>query len=478
MPNALTSTGLQTMTRDELVTYFTDEMQSIYGADINLDSDTPDGQMMNIFIQAMLDMQDLLTQIYNSMNPDTAFGVTLDERCAINGIQRQAGTRTITNVTLTISQAVTLYGADQDVEPIYTVADDAGNNWQLITTTVISSLGDNILAFRAENLGKILSLPNTITNPVTIVLGVDAINNPTTYTTLGLDEETDAALKLRRQKAVAQSSQGYLAGLYAALGNITGISSVKIYENNTAATDSDGTPSHSIWIILGGSASSASIANAIYYKRNAGCGMRGDQTYTISQIDGTDFIVKWDVIEAVDLFIQFTVTSLDGTTIPDIAGIKTGLLSLFVPELFEKVNVNDLATQVQIIDSNSLVTNAGFSLTSGGSYTTTLIPLIKNQQFVLSEANIIVLPIMLTSENSLVAVVGGVVTTTLVIAAGGSTETFTTVGGYGSITWSKISGSGSIGSSSGIYTSGVVGSAIIRATDSLGNYSEATITVI
>jgi len=54
MPNVLDAEGLQTATREELVTYFTEKYQQIYGDDINLDSNTPDGQMLNIFVQATI----------------------------------------------------------------------------------------------------------------------------------------------------------------------------------------------------------------------------------------------------------------------------------------------------------------------------------------------------------------------------------------------------------------------------------------
>src|SRR5581483_5728996 len=159
-------------------------------------------------------------QIYNMFDPDNAVGVILDQRVAINGIQRQAGTFTVTNVTLIVSQALNLYGLDQTAQPVYTVADNAGNQWQLQTTQHISGPGTYVFSFQAANPGAVLTTINTITVPVTIVLGVTSINNPTTYTTLGINEESDAVFKVRRQKSVQLSSVGYLAGLLAALQNI------------------------------------------------------------------------------------------------------------------------------------------------------------------------------------------------------------------------------------------------------------------
>lgn len=361
MPNSIGPTGLEVKTRAELIAEMTTAFEGIYGTDINLDSDSPDGQMMGIFVQSVLDLEDLLVQIYNMFDPDNAIGVVLDQRVAINGIQRQAGTYTVTNITIVTSQACNLYGLDQSVQPVYTVQDNAGNKWLLETTQLIGGAGTQVASFRAELPGANLTIPNTITIAVTIVLGVVSVNNPTLYTTLGLNEESDAALKVRRQKSVSLASQGYLAGLLAALENINGVASAFVYENVTDSVDSDGVPGHSIWVIVSGTATDAEIANAIYTKRNAGCGMKGSTTYTITQVDGSPFIVQWDVVLTENLFIVFTATSIDGVDVPDIAAIRAGLPISFVPGVNQEVNINALATQVQILDSNTLVTNAGFS---------------------------------------------------------------------------------------------------------------------
>lgn len=467
MPNIIDANGLTVNTQAELLAYFTTAFQTIYGADINLGSDTPDGQLINIFIQAILDNEDLLTQIYSQFDPDNAIGVTLDQRVAINGIQRQAGTFTVTNVTLVTSQSLNLYGLDQDVQPIYTVSDSEGNQWQLITTELGISPGTSVFAFQAANPGAVLTVPNTIIIPVTIVLGVTSINNPTTYTTLGINEETDAELRVRRQKSVSLASQGYLQGLLAALENLNGLTFAAVFENNTNATNADGVPSHSIWVIVAGTAAAADIANAIYTKRNAGCGMFGSQSYVITQVDGSPFEVFWDNVVSQNLFIKFTATSLDGINAPNIAAIRSGLVTSFVPGVGSQVNVNELSTLVQDIDPNTLVTSAGFSLTSGGVYTTTLTPTTKNRQFAVTAADIIIIPMILSP--SVVSVVHA------------ETQQFTGLGGFGTLAYTMDSApsGGSINGSTGLYTAGATHPAtdVARVTDSLGNFATATITV-
>lgn len=559
-PNIIDATGLQTATRTKLVAYFTSQLQAIYGADINLDSDSPDGQWMNIWVQSILDLQDLLTQVYNQFDPDNAVGVVLDQRVAINGIQRQAGTFTVTPVTVVLSQSVNLYGLDQNVQDVYTVSDNAGTLWQLQVTQLGLGSGTHSLSFQAAVPGAELTVPNTITVPVTIVLGVTSVNNPTTYTTLGVNEESDAQLRVRRLQSVSLASQGYLAGLLAALENINGVSSAFVYENNTSATDSDGVPGHSIWVIVAGSGAAADIAQAIYDKRNAGCGMFGDQDYTITQVNGTPFVVHWDDVEFQDIFIFFTATSINGTTAPDIAAIRAGLVESFTPTVNEEVNINGLATLVQEIDANCLVTNAGFSngqtqtatlsgVAASGSFvvnyegdasaaiawndaigtiqskvqaisglsgalvtgsiasqslvfdlsaisdvlglltitantlatvapaaitfsfdedeSNTLSPTAKKNQFVVTAANIVILPMILSPPTATVATT--------------ETQQFTGLGGYGDYAYAFVANNsgGTIGATTGLYTAGSTPSVTdtVKVTDAFGNTATAVITV-
>lgn len=389
MPNILDADGLQLASQAELVAQFTAAFQAIYGADINLDQDSPDGQMMMIFIQAVLDDEDLLMEIYNGFDPDNAIGGVLDQRVAINGIQRQAGTFTVTPVDVTVSQSVNLYGLDQGIQPVYTIQDNAGNQWQLQTTQLGVAPGTSTFNFQAALPGAVQTVPNTITSFVSVVLGVTSVNNPSPALTVGINEETDAALRIRRQKSVSIGSQGYLAGLRAALLNINGVTDAFVYENNTSITDGDGTPGHTIWVVVAGSGAAADIANAIYVKRNAGAGMRGATSFVVTQVDGSFFTVRWDDVTGVPLFISFHTASLDGIHAPNNAAIIAGLPAIFKPGVFQQVNINELATLIQEIDPNTLVTfptNTGFS-TDNVTFFADLQP-AKNEQFTVSSGNI------------------------------------------------------------------------------------------
>ncbi len=367
---AVTADGISIPTQAELLAYYQYWFLQIYGVDLTLqDPSSPDNQFINIVIQAALDVGDLMVQVFSGMDPDLAFGVVLDMRCAINGVQRQAATFSSVNVDITITGTVALYGLEQTAQPVYTLADTAGNQWQLVNSNTSATTGSYV--FQAAVPGAVIANPDTIMVPVTIVLGVTAVNNPTEQSSLGINEESDYALKIRRQKSVSLPSQGYLAGLRAALLNVSGVNYAEVYENNTGTT-STGTvppnvpadiPGHSIWVIVSGGAA-ADIADAIYTKRNAGAGMKGSESFNIIQVNGTTFTVFWDNVVEQPLFIVFRVSSLSGLVPPNIAAINsetTGLQSTFTPGVNAEVNINQLATLVQALDPNTLVTSSGFS---------------------------------------------------------------------------------------------------------------------
>lgn len=185
--------GLEVATRPELVEALTQAFQTIYGADVNLDQSSPDGQLLNIFAQGGIDVRELLMQIYNSFDPDNCSGRILDERCAINNVFRKGGTFTTVPIDITTNRTVTLEGLDENYNDVnatgYTIQDSAGNQFILVSTQTLQA-GTTRVLFRSKDVGAVQTTLNTITIPVTIVLGVVSVNNPVDATE-GVNEESD-----------------------------------------------------------------------------------------------------------------------------------------------------------------------------------------------------------------------------------------------------------------------------------------------
>lgn len=309
MTDVLDENGLQVSTSQELLDALVVAFQAIYGSDTNLDQSSPDGQLLNIFTQAGVDIRELLTQIYNSFDVDNCSGAVLDSRCAINNIFRKGATWTIVPIDITVDRSVTLQGLDDNFNDVnataYTIQDNVGNEFLLVSSQQLAA-GTHRVLFRAKDLGAVQTSINTITTPVTVVLGVTAVNNPVAPTEVGEDEESDYDLKIRRRQSVAIGSSGYLNGLLASVLQLDGVTDAALYENYTGEVDENGTPAHCMWLVVEGGAA-ADIADAIYRKKSYGCNMRGDITHTITTISQQQFVARWDEPTIQDLYLKFTI---------------------------------------------------------------------------------------------------------------------------------------------------------------------------
>ena len=108
--NYVDSTGLVLQTLADIVTELETGFKNIYGVDINIDANSPDGQMINLFAQAKIDLLDCIASVYNSFSPTNCSGVVLDQRCALNGLYRNDGIKTTLYMTVVTNRIVNLVG--------------------------------------------------------------------------------------------------------------------------------------------------------------------------------------------------------------------------------------------------------------------------------------------------------------------------------------------------------------------------------
>ena len=387
MPDAITNTGIQTKTFDEISKELVADLAAIYGDDINIDQDSPDGQMAGIFATAATDIRELIKQVHAGFDPDQAVGRVLDQRCAINGIVRAGGTYTQTTIVVSTDRALTLNGLDTPSP--FTVSDSAGTQFVLKTTVALESAGDHELDFRASESGAVEVQRNAITTPVTIILGVTGVNNPRAPYATGVDEESDYALRIRRSRAIALPNQGYLDGIIASLLTVPDVTEAIVYENPTASEDADGTPPHSIWAIVEGGLDK-DVAAAINLKRNAGCGMRGETEVNVPQANGTVLKIKFDRPVTEPLWIKFNVISTTGEGI-DEEFLAARILELYTFSINQKADTTTLVSLIRQIIPTAFVTAPGVSR-DNALYEDMAAPSTKRGQFELALGRIIINP--------------------------------------------------------------------------------------
>lgn len=357
MPNVFNENGLQIETRQEIYDRLSAQMKEIYGDDIDLDPSSPDRQWLELITQDEVDLLELLLQLNASFDPDQAVGNPLIQRVAINGIEPQEGSYTTTDITVFTSRSVNLYGLDQSDETVFMVSDNEGNRWLLVNTvTGLNSPLGTALAFRAEFAGPYTTVPNTITNIDTVVLGVTSVNNPTTYIARGRAQESDQSLKIRRRQSVGMGGRGWIESLIAALQNLSGMISANVFENFTSSIV-DGVPAHGIWAITEGTVSDEDIANTIYTYRTGGLDMRGTKTYAIDRPGASSTVISWDECQPVPVPLLLPIIPIDSADgyLFDYDAIATFIVENINLSAGQTVDVTSIGTLLQLVEPKATI---------------------------------------------------------------------------------------------------------------------------
>lgn len=355
MTDELNANGLQVDSYNTLLANIQTSLNSIYAPDgdsINFGSETPDGQLTNIYAQIGTDIRELAQDIYNSFDPDKCSGVLQDSRYALNFIFRKGGTFTVQNIDVTVNQTVELQGLDGSYNDInaasYTVSDDAGNLWYLIDSTTLES-GIHSLPFRSQNIGLVQPTIGTITNQVTKVLGVVSVINSVAPTTLGEAQETDEQFRIRRNRSTAIKGQNNLDALTGDLLQLEGVTDVRVWVNQTGETDTTGTAPWSVWVIVEGGANSD--IGALIYQNSCGLPTRGEIEVNMLSVSGQVFPTRFDRANPVPLHIRFdfkATVDLSAVDFSGISGTLAELLTYNLDETAETSKITEAAAQAII----------------------------------------------------------------------------------------------------------------------------------
>jgi uncharacterized phage protein gp47/JayE len=388
--STISGAGLAIESLANIISFLESALQSIYGSDVNLESNSPDGQLINIFAQSDIDYLELLLDTYNNFAVPTSYGPRLDQLVALNGLARQQGTYTQAQVAVTASQAITVPGLDQTAVPAFTVADEAGNQFQLVTSLVFASAGTQTVTFQAVTIGVVTTIANTITNIVTATLGITSVNNPSVASDIiGVNEESDAQLQIRHDQSFTLASTGMSDAMESLLRNIPGVTDAYVVENDTGATVGP-IPKNCIWVIVAGG-TAAQIAQAIYVKKSPGCAMKGSVSQLVTRPNGSTFAAQWDVAISQPLYIAFTVNWV-GPQLLSNSQVAVALAPVLVYKLGQTPSIGDVLRAMQAIAPTAILS---ISATQGvsvdnSSWASIVEPTDAQHYFTVSSANITV----------------------------------------------------------------------------------------
>lgn len=307
----VTSTGYKLKTQNE---WFDEEKQMYLDIDPlwNLDPSTPDGLKLAHDAEVFSALDETLQQAYNSKDPNKASGVDLDVIASLTGTSRSEGTAsTVTGFVLSgVASPLTTVPAGTIFESVTT-----GSRWTLDQQWTLDSSGQAVVDITCTEIGPIEADAGTITRIITTVPGLTSCNNPSPATP-GTEIESDSSLRVKRATAVGRPGNNQIDSMLGEFYAVDGTRRVKVYENDTNSTDSNGLPPHSIAPIIDGG-TDADVAMAIYTKKNPGVALYQAGTPVSVDVTSPTYpdnvkTIKFSRPKYVDMIITVTIKN-DGS---------------------------------------------------------------------------------------------------------------------------------------------------------------------
>ena len=189
--------------------------------------------------------------------------------------------------------------------------------------------------FQADEPGPSVLPLGALSEIETPVAGWLSVENRVSGT-IGRDAETDADLRIRRDRSVRLQAVNTLDGISANIRQLPGVLDVAARENSGTVTDSDGVPPQHIWVIVEGG-EDAAIARTIFERKAGGIGTFGDEAEIVtSEETGQQKEIRFDRPDIVPVFIRVTIEA--GPSIPTdyVARVRQALV-----QYGERIGIGD-----------------------------------------------------------------------------------------------------------------------------------------
>ena len=320
----VTINGIEATPLSEYVTLWQDIYISAYGSTVNVDSETPQGQIIGLAALDFSQIDDVLIDTFNAGNIDTAVGVQIDLLMANIGLKRKAAINTQVDITVT--------GVPFAVIPAGSRAGDNINNVFLLDSQItLDGVGQGVGVMTAEIAGEIFVEANTLVRIIDAVSGWETVNNPTDGIT-GQDIETDAAARRRYKQSLGVNALSMLKAIEAQLLAITNVDDARVFENfddNSKLIKNVLVQPHSIAAsVLGGDIQE--IAETLAEVKGTGVGFTGTTVFNVvdfanNEVTEVSFFETTEIETEVDLEIRTDSTfPADG-----VAQIKKNIVDYF-----------------------------------------------------------------------------------------------------------------------------------------------------
>ena len=275
--------------------------RGIFGNDVDLSPDTPDGEVLALVAAALDEAWQVGHATYFSYRLTQAVGTALSDLVALIGLSRLLGTPTVATAVVNTPGALVL----ANLTSSFRIESEAGDLFRPVTP---GTAGDGaVRTFKSVENAALIVSPTETWKVVTPVANLQGISSNATPPTIGTNDESDAALRARALISTENGATNILESLYSALLQIPGVSRVRVYVNSTGATV-DGRPPHSYEVVIVGGGD-ADIANAIWENHPAGIEIFGVTSVVITDSQSVFQTMKFTRPTLVPIIVDIVTSS-------------------------------------------------------------------------------------------------------------------------------------------------------------------------
>jgi len=304
------STGFESKTVLEIQDEINDSIWGAVSPTLNLSASSLLGEFVGATASQLGQLWEAAEDVYAGEDIDQATGDRLTALCRETGTNRNAST--YSTVLMTVTLAVGIYAAGSLIVNVVGDATLVFDNDSLIDTAG-GVLTDQ--AFTARSIGPIRANAATLTTITSPLAGFSAPTNPA-EAELGLDEESDYALRLRQKVELARRGSHTVDAIRVDLMDAgIGITSCSVIENDTDATV-DSIPPHSFEaLVLGGT--TQAVVDEIFAAKPAGIRAYGTTSGTAVDDQGNSHTIAFTRPAEIVMYVDVAVSVLSGAYVGD-----------------------------------------------------------------------------------------------------------------------------------------------------------------
>lgn len=317
--------GLEIKTIEEILADIQQDQLSTIHPTLNVSSSFPLGQMNGVSSRRDAELWELAQYVWNSLNPNAARGVALDNAHSLIGLPRLLARRSTIALSLTFDAATTLPAGT-----IIAVDGQSSNTWQSVNEYEAIAAGTYLVGFESTQEGNVSANPGTITDIQTPTAGLVSATN-LGVPLIGRTREEDEAYRLRRIDALASAGESTVDAIRSKLLNIKNVAQAVVIENDTNGIV-NGLPPHSLEAIVFDDANQASdneIAQVMWTEHPGGIEVFGEISANAVDSQGSAQLMHFSRGLQKRIQLSMTVQVLNGWQASQEFELRTAILAAF-----------------------------------------------------------------------------------------------------------------------------------------------------